>query len=67
MSRHKYEEDDFEFDSEFGKNKDSDEDEAEEETLEELNTDENGHVIEGKPRKRRSRDDEYERELDYDD
>lgn len=36
-----------------------DEDVEDEDTLEELDVDENGHVIEGR-RKRRSRDDEYE-------
>jgi len=37
-----------------------DEDVEDEDTLEELDVDENGHVIEGRRRKRRSRDDEYE-------
>ena len=35
------------------------------ETLEELNIDEDGHVVEGNRRKRRSREDEYE--PDYED
>ena len=54
-----YDEEDFEdIDLE-----DEDEDE-DEETLKELNTDENGHVIEGRPRKRRSGD-EYEDDFDF--
>lgn len=35
-----------------------------EETLEELDVDENGHVIEGRRRRRRNRDDEYEPDFD---
>lgn len=38
--------------------------EEEGETLEELDVDENGHVIEGRRRPRRSREDEYEPDFD---
>ena len=66
MGRHRKDEDtdlDYDFDREPEDDEEEDEDE---ETLEELDVDENGHVIEGR-RKPRSREDEYEPDFDFED
>jgi hypothetical protein len=47
-------EDDDEYDGDDEDNEDEDEDDDEEETLRELNVDENGHVIQGRRKKRRA-------------
>jgi hypothetical protein len=64
--RKKEEEDDIDLDELDRKDvDDEDEDDEDGETLKELDVDENGHVIEGRRRKRSSRDDEYEEDFDY--
>ena len=54
-----YDEDDEDLDQDYDE---LDEEDDDEETLKELDVDDNGHVIEGRRKERRSRDDEYEDE-----